>query len=129
MTIYLANCLGFAAILRPVLDAVIVALEAEGYVVLNPFALYDATSCRSVSSQNCKHIRCCDVIVALLDGSGVGVDDGVAYEIGYATAYNIPVVAVYSRDIEVYALNTQLLSSNVIIVKSVEEAIKALKAL
>lgn len=43
--------------------------------------------------QGCRDaLLACDIVVALLDGTQV--DDGTAWEIGYACASNIPVVGI-----------------------------------
>lgn len=97
MRIYLANALGFQSEFDPLLSKYKTAL-AEVDEVYEPFAacahLFDP---KAIYEKNCEMLRDCDVVVALLDGSGSDTDSGVAWEMGYARALSKPIFGLHSE--------------------------------
>ena len=70
-------------------------LEAAGYDVLWPgdlFAAGEKVTAKQIMEADRDALLSCDVVVALLDGAQV--DDGTAWEIGYAYARGIPVIGL-----------------------------------
>lgn len=125
MKVYLANALGFYPLLRPALDNIVSTLTDHGVVVVEPFA-HCAVACDftqplepQVAQVNMASIRECDVLVAVIDGAGPQVDDGIAWEMGYATGMNKRVIVLRTRDIEANPINLQLHGSGIDIVTSV----------
>ncbi len=70
-------------------------LEAAGYDVLWPgdlFAAGEKVTAKQIMEADRDALLSCDVVVALLDGAQV--DDGTAWEIGYACAKGMPVIGL-----------------------------------
>ena len=70
-------------------------LEAEGYDVLWPgdlFAAGEKVTARQIMEADRDALLSCDAVAALLDGPQV--DDGTAWEIGYAYAKGLPIVGI-----------------------------------
>jgi nucleoside 2-deoxyribosyltransferase len=70
-------------------------LEAAGYDVLWPGDLFPAggaVTAAQIMEADRDALLSCDVVVALLDGAQV--DDGTAWEIGYACAKGMPVIGL-----------------------------------
>lgn len=75
-------------------------LRGLGYDVLWPYELFDQDEVKSWGDETARKImegcrdalETCGLVVALLDGTQV--DDGTAWEIGYACARNIPVIGI-----------------------------------
>ena len=70
-------------------------LETAGYEVLWPgdlFATGEKVTAKQIMEADRDALLSCDVVVALLDGAQV--DDGTAWEIGYAYAKGIPVIGL-----------------------------------
>ena len=70
-------------------------LEAAGYDVLWPgdlFASGEKVTARQIMETDRDALLSCNAVVALLDGAQV--DDGTAWEIGYACAKGIPVIGL-----------------------------------
>lgn len=125
MKVYLANALGFYPLLRPALDSIVQALVDHGIEVIEPFA-HCAEVCDfteplepQVSRINMASIRDCDVLVAVIDGAGPQVDDGIAWEMGYATGLGKRVIVLRTRDIEANPINLQLHGDGIEIVTSI----------
>ena len=76
------------------------ALQQYGHEVIWPFELFcpdevaewGETAPRRIMLEDSQAILSCDVVVALLDGPQV--DDGTAWEIGFAYAKGIPVIGI-----------------------------------
>ena len=93
---------------------------------------WGADAPRKICETDRQALETCDVVVALLDG--VQVDDGTAWEIGYAFARNIPVIGIrtdcrqagetaYSR------VNAMIEGSCIAIVRTFEETLQVLSAM
>ncbi len=70
-------------------------LEAAGYDVLWPgdlFAAGEKVTAKQIMEADRDALLSCDVVVALLDGAQV--DDGTAWEIGFACAKGMPVIGL-----------------------------------
>lgn len=75
-------------------------LEASGHQVIWPFELFTQEEIESLGKDaparimetDLRSLETCDLVVALLDGTQV--DDGTAFETGYAFAKKIPVVGI-----------------------------------
>ena len=132
MKVYLANALGFYPLLRPALDNIVSMLIGHGLAVTEPFAhcavALDFTQPLDpqVAQVNMASIRECDVLVAVIDGAGPQVDDGIAWEMGYATGMNKRVIVLRTRDIEANPINLQLHGDGIDIVNSVESLLALL---
>lgn len=116
------------------------ALEAAGHEVVWPGALFTeeelrawgADAPRRIMERDRDALLACDVVVALLDGPQV--DDGTAWEIGYAHAVGRPVVGIrtdfrHGGDTATGVVNAMIQGSVACIVRSVDEAAMALEAL
>jgi len=135
MKVYLANALGFYPLLRPALDNIVQELTAHGVAVIEPFA-HCAVACDfskplepQVAPINMASIRDCAVLVAVIDGSGPQVDDGIAWEMGYATGLGKRVIVFRTRDIEATPLNLQLHGDGIDIVNSIGALLAALDSI
>ena len=110
-------------------------LEAAGHTVIWPGELisqadvtaWGADAPRRIMQIDSEAILACDAVVALLDGAQV--DDGTAWEIGYAYAKGIPVVGIRT-DFRVCSdsghegvVNAMIQGSVVGIAGNVEEAV------
>ena len=124
LTIYLANNLGFYPMFKEVLCTIAERLDAIGCHVIEPFADCE-NKCveREIPMRNMLSIMRSDVLVAIVDGSGNQVDDGIAWEMGYATALGKRIVVLRTRNIEAAPLNLQLHGDGITIVTSIEELI------
>lgn len=77
-----------------------IELQGHGYDVLWPYKIFDQEEIKTWGDETALKImegcrdalETCDLVVALLDGTQV--DDGTAWEIGYACAKEIPVVGI-----------------------------------
>ena len=70
-------------------------LGAAGYEVLWPGDLFSAgekVTAKQIMEADRDALLSCDAVVALLDGAQV--DDGTAWEIGYACAKGMPVIGI-----------------------------------
>ena len=115
-------------------------IEAEtGHTVIWPFELFDqaeiakwgADAPRLVMEDCRDALATCDLVVALLDGAQV--DDGTAWEIGYAHAKGIPVIGVrtdfrQAGDVPGALVNAMVHASCQVIVRSTDELLERLKA-
>jgi nucleoside 2-deoxyribosyltransferase len=114
LKIYLANALGFQTELAEKLNFYTQALEKAGFSVFEPFsgaAAAKTNSAEQIAANNCEQIYTCDIVVALLDGSGIDTDSGVAWEMGYAFARNKSIYALHSekfRNHEAHKVNLQI---------------------
>ena len=110
-------------------------LSVHGYDVLWPYELFDQQEVRTWGSETAGKIMegCrdallgCDIVVALLDGTQV--DDGTAWEIGYACANNIPVVGIrtdmrYGGEVPNGKVNAMIAGSCRVICESRKDAIE-----
>lgn len=76
------------------------ALEQYGHEVIWPFELFGPEEVKSwgenaphrIMLEDSQALSSCDIVVALLDGPQV--DDGTAWEIGFAYAKGIPVIGL-----------------------------------
>lgn len=76
------------------------ALEQYGHEVIWPFELFGPKEVKSwgwnaprcIMLEDSQALLSCDIVVALLDGPQV--DDGTAWEIGFAYAKGIPVIGL-----------------------------------
>lgn len=132
MTIYLAGPL-FSAADQAWHRATKARIEAEtGHAVIWPFELFDqaeitkwgADAPRRVMADCRDALAACGMVVALLDGPQV--DDGTAWEIGYAHAKGIPVVGIrtdfrQAGDVPGALVNCMVHASCKTIVRSTEE--------
>lgn len=99
MRLYLAGPL-FTEAEQNWLKALQRELRALGYDVLWPYELFDQEEVKTWGEATARKLMegCrdallgCDLVVALLDGTQV--DDGTAWEIGYACARGTPVVGI-----------------------------------
>ena len=99
MKLYLAGPL-FTEAEQNWLKALQRELEALGYAVLWPYELFDQEEVNTWGEATARKLMegcrdallSCDMVVALLDGTQV--DDGTAWEIGYACARGLPVVGI-----------------------------------
>ena len=99
MKVYLAGPL-FSVMERDYLVDIRSRLESFGYTVEWPFTIFTESDIIAwgedapvnIMATNSSVLEICDVVVAILDGPQV--NDGVAWEIGYARAKNIPVVGL-----------------------------------
>ena len=116
-------------------------LEAAGHTVVWPGELisqadvtaWGADAPRRIMQIDSEAILACIAVVALLDGAQV--DDGTAWEIGYAYAKGIPVVGIRT-DFRVCSdsghegvVNAMIQGSVVGIAKSVEEALEMVSSI
>jgi len=115
-------------------------IEAEtGHPVIWPFELFDqdeiakwgADAPRVIMADCRDALAACGLVVALLDGPQV--DDGTAWEIGYAHARGIPVVGIRTDfrragDVPGAVVNAMIHASCEVIVCSVDELVELLKA-
>lgn len=123
MKIYLANCLGFYPLLQAALDDIVEYLQEQGFVVYEPFREYNTSE--PVQGYNVERINQADVVVAIRDGSGLSLDDGVAWEMGYAHAKGKYVIMLDTRNLECSAVNQQCTPNKT--VDSLEELVKSLR--
>lgn len=114
-------------------------LEAEtGNAVIWPFELFPPGTIEAWGEdaprrvmEGCRDaLAGCDLVVALLDGAQV--DDGTAWEIGYAYAKGIPVIGIrtdfrQAGDVPGALVNAMIHGSCRVIVKSVDELVEAVK--
>jgi len=132
MKVYLANALGFYPLLKPALDNIVRYLTDHGVAVIEPFAhcadvLYFTKPLEpQVARVNMESIRECDILVAVIDGAGPQVDDGVAWEMGYATGCGKRIIVLRTRDIEANPINLQLQGNGIEIVASIGALLAAL---
>ena len=87
-------------------------------------------ACKNIMERDRKAIDACDAVVALLDGTQV--DDGTAWEIGYAYAKGIPVIGIRtdfrkSGDTQHSCVNAMIEGSCLAIVKDAESVLDILK--
>nr|MDO8116746.1 nucleoside 2-deoxyribosyltransferase [Candidatus Sigynarchaeota archaeon] len=108
-SIYLANALGFSSVGKTSLHVIQKRLEDAGFTVHEPFSACESLGreiskieqdqgnlaaarekMHEISMQigqlNQDAMASVDLLVAILDGSGMDIDSGVAAEIGYAAA-------------------------------------------
>ena len=115
-------------------------LEDAGHTVIWPGDLIEQASVdawgkeapRKIMEIDRDALLSCDVVVALLDGTQV--DDGTAWEIGYACAKGIPVVGIRTDfrnggDTGHSAVNAMIEGSVVGIAHTMDEVLWQLKAL
>jgi len=115
-------------------------LISAGHEVIWPYELFDANQIASWGADAPRRIMetdkgallGCDVVVALLDGAQV--DDGTAWEIGFACAKKIPVVGIrtdsrHAGDTAFSVVNAMIEGSCLSIVSSADEAVLVLKKL
>ena len=115
-------------------------LQQAGFEVLWPFDLstqeeiasWGTDAPRRIMEQDRLALESCDVVVALLDGAQV--DDGTAWEIGYAFARGIPVIGVRTDfrqggDTAHSCVNAMIEGSCVRIAASRDEAVAVLREL
>ena len=115
-------------------------IQAEaGHTVVWPFELFDQAEIAAwgddaplrVMEQCRDALAGCSLVVALLDGAQV--DDGTAWEIGYAHARGIPVIGVRtdfrsSGDVPGALVNAMVHASCEVIVRSADQLLEVLKA-
>ncbi len=110
-------------------------LEAAGYDVLWPgdlFAAGEKIAAKQIMETNRNALLSCDAVVALLDGPQV--DDGTAWEIGYACAMGMPVIGLRT-DFRLCAdsggglINAMIYGSVVDVCRSADEVISVLNTL
>lgn len=105
--VYLANCLGFCSGNNNNLTQIVGKLETAGFTVFEPFSAATAANAQQQAAesagraerifhQNIEEMEMCDLVVALLDGNGMSVDDGVAFEMGFCYAKKKPVYGIRS---------------------------------
>jgi len=137
-TIYLAGPL-FSQADRQWHRATKSRIEAEtGHPVIWPFELFDqdeiakwgADAPRVIMADCRDALAACGLVVALLDGPQV--DDGTAWEIGYAHARGIPVIGIRTDfrragDVPGAAVNAMIHASCEVIVRSVDALVELLK--
>ena len=137
-TIYLAGPL-FSQADRQWHRATKSRIEAEtGHPVIWPFELFDqdeiakwgADAPRVIMTDCRDALAACGLVVALLDGPQV--DDGTAWEIGYAHARGIPVVGIRTDfrragDVPGAVVNAMIHASCEVIVRSVDALLELLK--
>lgn len=115
-------------------------LQGAGHEVIWPFELFGqdevaawgAEAPRRIMEADKTALDSCDLVVALLDGPMV--DDGTAWEIGYAYAKGIPVVGIRTDfrqggDTRHSCVNAMIEGSCHTIVRGVDELVKALAQL
>ena len=115
-------------------------LEEAGFTVVWPGELIGQASVagwgkdapRKIMEIDRDALLSCDVVVALLDGCQV--DDGTAWEIGFAYAKGIPVIGIRTDfrnagDTSHSSVNAMIEGSVVRIVRTVAEAVSQLEAL
>ena len=111
-------------------------LEAEGCEVVWPGDLIspeDAFSATKIMEIDSQAMIACDAVVALLDGAQV--DDGTAWEIGFAYAKGIPIVGIRtdfricSDSGEDGLVNAMIQGSVVDICRSADEVIGVLRTI
>lgn len=138
MTLYLAGPL-FSEAKQAWHRATKARIEAEtGWRVIWPFELFDQAEIATWGPdaprrvmETCRDaIDRCDLMVALLDGPQV--DDGTAWEIGYAHAKGIPVIGIrtdfrQAGDVPGACVNAMVHGSCREIVGSVGELVERLK--
>lgn len=115
-------------------------LQQAGYDVVWPFELFSQQEVanwgeeapRRIMEADRNALDDCDVVIALLDGAQV--DDGTAWEIGYAFARAIPVIGIRTDfrqggDTGHSRVNAMIEGSCACIVSSSEEVLAALEEL
>jgi len=115
-------------------------LEESGHHVIWPFELISAEQItqwgqdapRQIMKTDSKAIDASQVVIALLDGTQV--DDGTAWEIGYAYAKDIPVIGIRTDfrnagDTIHSAVNAMIEGSCLCILRSRQEVIERLKTM
>ena len=115
-------------------------LEAAGHEVVWPGELitdellraWGADSARRVMETDRDALLACDAAVALLDGAQV--DDGTAWEIGYACAVGIPVVGIRTDfrrcgDTDAGVVNAMIQGSVACVARDIPGALAALERL
>ena len=113
-------------------------LQAEGYEVVWPFELFNQAEIAAWGDaapakvmEYCRDaLASCDQVVALLDGPQV--DDGTAWEVGFAHARGIPVVGIRTDfraagDVAGALVNAMIHASCRVIARNVEELVSALE--
>jgi nucleoside 2-deoxyribosyltransferase len=137
-TIYLAGPL-FSQADRQWHRATKSRIEGEtGHAVIWPFELFDqdeiakwGTDAPRIIMADCRDaLAACALVVALLDGPQV--DDGTAWEIGYAHARSIPVIGIRTDfrragDVPGASVNAMIHASCKVIVRSVDALVELLK--
>ncbi len=114
-----------------------IRLQTAGYEVIWPFDLFSRQQMESwgkdaprrIMETDRQALESCDIVVALLDGAQV--DDGTAWEIGYAFARSIPVIGIRTDfrqggDTEHSRVNAMIEGSCMHLVSSREEALNVL---
>lgn len=109
-------------------------LQRHGYDVLWPYEIFDQDEVKTWGDETAKKIMegcrdallTCDIVVALLDGTQV--DDGTAWEIGYACAKDIPVIGIrtdmrYGGEVAGGKVNAMIAGSCVVICASRKEVV------
>ncbi len=115
-----------------------VRLQAAEYEVIWPFELFSQEDVkhwgkeapRRIMEADRTALESCDVVVALLDGAQV--DDGTAWEIGYAFARSIPIIGIRTDfrrggDTDHSRINAMIEGSCTQLVSSVDEVLEALQ--
>lgn len=113
-------------------------LESSGYEVVWPGELITSDKLEAWGNEAARKIMetdrdallSCDVVVALLDGTQV--DDGTAWEIGFACAKGIPVIGIrtdfrHCGDTDSGKVNAMIQGSVCCIVKSGNEVLDELR--
>lgn len=132
--IYLANCLGFCSDNKPRIEELVKQIESLNWKVFEPFEKAASSTLsyipENIFNGNIQGIDECDILVALLDGNGTSVDDGIAFEMGYAYSLKKPIYAVRSdmRKCEFgLPVNLQLFFAVKTFYNSIDEFISELK--
>lgn len=112
-------------------------LESHGHEVIWPFELFTqedviewgADAPKRIMEIDKEALEKCKIVVALLDGPMV--DDGTAWEIGYAYAQNKPIIGIRTDfrqggDTSHSVVNAMIEGSCELIVKTIDELVEAL---
>lgn len=112
-------------------------LQAAGYEVIWPFELFlqedvkrwGKEAPRRIMETDRTALENCDAVVALLDGAQV--DDGTAWEIGYAFARSIPIIGIRTDfrrggDTDHSRINAMIEGSCAQLVSSADEVLEVL---
>jgi len=114
-------------------------IEAETrHTAIWPYELFDQAEIASWGADGPRRVMevcrdalaACDLVVALLDGPQV--DDGTAWEIGYAHARGIPVIGIrtdfrQAGDVPGAVVNSMIHGSCKVIVRDVGELVERIK--
>ncbi len=128
MKVYLANSLGFSPAFKQVLDLMVVRLEAEGFIVYEPFRRNNSLPLDEIAAANVADIKVCDAVVAIIHDAGPDFDAGIAWELGFSAGCGKPNIIVRLRHIEAADLNLQAIYGAKVC-SSIEEAITLLRTL